>query len=210
MRTLILLCLLPAAALAQFDNNVITVTASRQVNAPPDQVNVMLTVTTDENQTLDSVVAALAGSVAVTDLASVSSYGSGRVDWRFNVTVPIANLAKSIAAWQVGASKAIYAVDYYVQNSSSSAQAQCPYPALISDARAQAAKLASAAGVTLGPIVTLSTNPAASPVVYDPTAYSLQAVLGTPATLFGVLLTTPRLGGIYPPCSLTIQFQMGR
>jgi len=213
MRTLLWLCLLPAAAFAQFDNNVITVTASRQMNVQPDQAIVSVTVTTDEKQTLATVLAALPSSVAATNLSGVSGYGGGQVEWVFTLTAPIASLPQTLAMLSA-ASRPAMQVDIYVSGSSTSSQAaaaqQCPYPALVADARAQAAKLASAAGVTLGPLVTLQqgTVPTAPAVVLSG-EFSLLSVSGV---LPDFLLRNPFVGSTstVPSCTLAVQFKIGQ
>jgi uncharacterized protein YggE len=212
MRGLALFFALSAVGFAQLDTNVITVAASRQLNVQPDQVTMFVTVTTNQDRTLDNVLAALPPIITAANFTGVSGYGTGHVQWAFSLTVPITNLTGMLALLHTAASQRAYTIDYFVQGSSASAQAaaaqQCPYPALIADARAQAGKLASAAGVTLGPIVSLVQGGAdgSAPAVLYGSVYEVLApgqIYGS-ASSFLNLLTTPRANS----CALTVQFSL--
>lgn len=208
MRTLLLLLALATAAFAQLDTNVITVTASRTATAPPDQVAVAVTVTTGEKQTLDTVLASLPSGITATELAGVTGYGSGHVQWTFNLTVAIKDLTSTIAGLNAAAAHGGFPIGFYVQGSTTAATPQCPYPALISDARAQAAKLATAAGVTLGPIVTLEQGTQTAASGYQFVSGVLYGIVSVVDQLTS-LLTTPRFYYPTPTCTLTVQFKIG-
>ena len=215
MRRLVLLLAAAVAAFAQALPNVVTITASRQLNVQPDQVTVSITVTTDAGQTIDAALAALQGTnITAADLSSVSmtsgAGGTPQLQWVFSRTVSISEMTGLIAAVKPGANVSVLVSGAGTSAAASAAQ-QCPYPALINDARAQAAKLASVAGVTVGQIVSISQanipvairNPFASRVGY----FFATDSLGLASFLVGTPLPVT-LG--QTTCSLTVQFKLGQ
>lgn len=173
-RTLVPLALLSAAvAFAQTNPNSITVTASRASSVQPDQVVFGVSVNSPLTASRDDVIAALQGS-GITAANFSSVYTTQTVNgtqfvtllqWSFSVTAPLANLKSTIDTYtglQMAFSKAKngFSLSFSVQGMQASAQAQqsqpCSLPGLISDARAQALKIANAASATLGNIIRLS------------------------------------------------------
>jgi hypothetical protein len=202
MRRLMLILL---AASAAFGQNTLSITASRQINAPPDQVTVLVSVTTDASQTLDNVLAFVQPvKITAANFSSVQTIEGSQLLWLFTTTATVSNvpaLASALTALQKSKSPA---VDFSITQQSATSQ-QCPYAALISDAQTQANKLAAAAGVTLGPIVSLSQVTSQLPIVFSSISSYITGVLtGIPAsTFFSVSTsTTP------PPCTLSVQFQI--
>jgi hypothetical protein len=182
MRTLILAFAISASlAFGQIDSNAVTVTASRNANLQPDTVLFGVTVTSGFNAGLDDVVAALAGSgITAANFSSVSSpftlsIPTGAIaqpvqpmlQWTFTLPVPLSklkdtstaltNLQQSIAKKNAG-----LAMSFSVQGTQVSQQLQQSQPCVVSDlladARAQAQKLADAAGLTLGQLLALSSS----------------------------------------------------
>jgi hypothetical protein len=179
--------LIPALVLSaslgfgQIDSNAVTVTASRNANLQPDTVLFSVTVTSGFNTGLDDVIAALAGSgITAANFSSVSSpftlsIPTGAIaqpvqpmlQWNFALPVPLSklkdtsttltNLQQSIAKKNAG-----LAMSFSVQGTQVSPQLQQSQPCVISDlladARAQAQKLADAAGLTLGQILALASS----------------------------------------------------
>jgi hypothetical protein len=182
IRSLIPALVLSASlAFGQIDSNAVTVTASRNANLQPDTVLFGVTVTSGFNTGLDDVIAALAGSgITAANFSSVSSpftlsVPTGAIaqpvqpmlQWNFALPVPLSklkdtsttltNLQQSIAKKNAG-----LAMSFSVQGTQVSPQLQQSQPCVISDlladARAQAQKLADAAGLTLGQLLALSSS----------------------------------------------------
>lgn len=215
MRSLILVFAAAIAAAAQTAPNVVSITASRQLNVQPDQVSVSITVTTDPGGTIDAALALLQGTnITAADLSNVSTAftaGSApQLQWVFTRTVSISDMTGLIAAVKPGPTVSVLVSGAGTSAAAGAAQ-PCPYPALINDARAQAAKLASAAGVTVGQIVSISQGNA---LVAIPTfAYRT----GDFSVISGVLgFTGFFVANPFPPtsapttCALTVQFKLGQ
>lgn len=211
MRRLMLI-LAAAAAFAQAQPNVVSITASRQLHVQPDQVAVSMTVMTDPDATIDTALALLQGTnVTAADLSNVgTTFGSRstpQLQWVFSRTVSISDMTGLITAVKPGDN-----VSVIVSGAGSSAAAgtaqQCPYPALINDARAQAAKLASAAGVTVGQIVSISQGSALAAIpTFASRVGDFQSVLG----IASFLVANPFPATFGPTtCSLTVQFNLGQ
>lgn len=197
MRRLVFILL---AASAAFGQNTLTINASRQVNAQPDQATIGIYVNTDASQTLDQVLALLKpANISATDFASLQAAGSGQLQWTFNTPVPLSNLT-AVAAALNGLKSA--GVSYFVEGATASSQATaqaCNYGALIGDAQTQANKLAAAAGVTLGPIVSLNQGTSQVPAA----VYRLGDFTQSLGFLVSAISTTPT-----PSCALAVQFQI--
>lgn len=163
-----------ALAIAQPSPNTLTVTATRTASVQPDQVVFGVSVAAPLATSESDVIAALQGSgitaanfssVYSTQTLSPSNQLVSVLQWGFTVTVPIASLRSTIDTFtglQLAFSKAKngLSLSFNVQGMQASAQAQqsqpCSLSGLISDARAQALKIANAASATLGNIVGLS------------------------------------------------------
>jgi hypothetical protein len=180
VRRLLLFLACCPAALAQRDSNVLTVTATRNLNLQPDQATLMVNVTTSVNTSLDDVLAALQPTkITVASFAFVGTAFSGSASgnslaagvlnegwmWTFTPTVPLPGLPAALASLAkaqpvLSQSSNPMDLEYYVQGASLSSQLlasnPCPYTAVFSDAQTQAQKVAAAAGITLGPVVALS------------------------------------------------------
>src|SRR4051794_22092901 len=158
------LLLTPFLALAQLTPNSVTVTASRPAAAQPDTVRFSLSVSSTAAATRDDVVAVLAGvgvtAANFTGVYSYNSFGSSfAVTWNFSLTAPLSNLKSTIAlltALQNNLEKEkTYSLSYSIAGSEASGS-DCKLQDLIADARAQASKLASAAGMSVGAIQAIS------------------------------------------------------
>jgi uncharacterized protein YggE len=175
-RYVLLLTLLSAAlAFAQPSPNTLTVTATRTASVQPDQVVFGVSVTSPLTASQGDVIAALQGSgITAANFSSIytsqtfspnSNQLVSVLQWNFTITVPIANLKSTIDTFTglqmvLSKSKTGLSLSFNVQGMQASAQAQraqpCSLSGLISDARAQALKIANAASATLGNIVGLS------------------------------------------------------
>lgn len=170
-----LLLLLPAVAFGQLTPNSVTVTANRNANLTPDQVIIGVDVTGPTSTTRDDAVAALDGTgITAANYSSVrtsQTYTGSQpqtvIVWSFSLTVDFSAMKDTLA--QLSAAQARLSTKnnglsmaYSVSGTQVSArlaqQTQCVLSDLISDARAQAQKLATAAGMSLGSILALSST----------------------------------------------------
>ena len=199
------LFLLPALALAQTPANSVTVTASRNANLTPDQALIYVTVNTNVDGTMDDAAAALQGSgITTANFSGVSAVqvSSGRdsitqLQWSFSLATDLASLKTTLATLTgvqqaVAAKKNGMAVSFSVQGTQVSqklAQSQpCSLTDLMTDARAQAARLASAANMTVGSVLAVSGAASASGAGVGGNAFTL--------------ITSQ------PVCSLTVKFAL--
>jgi hypothetical protein len=194
MRNLYALLLVVCAGLAtaQVTPNSVTVTANRNTNLQPDQAVFGVNVTTPVDATRDDVIAALQGSgITLSNFTSVQSLQvpSGRVtntalQWSFALPAPLANMKATLGLLSavqnsMAKDKPAFMMSFGVNGLQVSPQAQqsqtCSLADLVNDARAQAQKLASAAGATVGAVMAISnatvvtdtgsTNPFAQPTL---------------------------------------------
>ena len=191
----ILLAAVESLAFAQLDSDTLTVAVSQSFDLQPDQVVFRMIVTTPASTGLDEVVASL--KIPAIKFSSVnSSRDQATLTWFFTLAVPFSKLAATAA--QLNAQKVVF----YIQGSQASPESrqaqQCPAPALLAAARAQAKKLADAAELAVGDVLTLSTE---SPSI--------------PTSLVAVPTAALRLGAIQSVavranCSLTVKFKLLR
>jgi hypothetical protein len=180
-----------------------------------------VSVTSNPDATLDSVVAALAvlgitaGNFSSTQVVSVSFGGEADLHqlWAFTLPAPLSKLKDTISSLTslqqtIAQKNAGLSMTFHVQGTQASPQ-PCSTPDLVSDARAQAQKLANAAGLSIGPVIGIS----------DAGSSSLTAVAANriPTPLAGdfstFLVNTPLFAiAPIPPfnCSLVVQFRMLR
>lgn len=216
MRYLILLLAAASAAFGQPDSNVLTITASRQLNVQPDQVTLSVYVVSDPDRSLDQVLAFLQGAkIAATDLSNVGTVVnsfSSQLQWIFTPTVSFSALnATASALGGLPANGPIAVQAFYVNATASpqsSASQSCPYPSLINDAQVQAQKLAAAAGVTVGPIVSLVQG-GASVVLAANQVGAFASFLPILGNSIVDLLVAPTPGPS-SACTLTVRFKLGQ
>jgi uncharacterized protein YggE len=218
MRRLLLPILLlgAAPAFAQIESHTVTISATRSIVLEPDQIVLQLTVGSNPSATLDQIVGALSG-LGITDANLTGTYNSipSLLTWNFSFTAPLANVTATIGSitkleQTIAQNNSGLTLTFYISGTQVSQQLQqaqtCPNSDLISDASAQAQKLASAAGMTLGPILRLSNTPSSQP--------SRPALVAENATLTGVLGAYDILEFPLTPlpspvtCSLSVQFQL--
>lgn len=195
-------------AFGQLDSNSVTVTASRSGNLQPDQVVFRVFVSSGVDATVDDIVAALqASGIGIANFTGVSTlqvqYVNGQptgqtLQWAFGLPVPFAKMKETVAML-TGLQASILkkntglTLTFNVQGTQVSQQLQqsqtCSNPDLLADARAQAQKLADAAGLIVGTILSLSsstsTTASAGNIVSDNYYFS-------------------------PFCSITVKFALGR
>ena len=203
-----LFLVIAAAAYAQTTPNSVTVTASRASTLQPDQIVFSIAVDTGMEATRDDVASALQpAGITLANFSSVNTVQrqSGAVlEWGFGLAVPIANMKSTVTLLtglqqSLAQKKGGFTMSFSVQGTQVSQQAQqsqpCSVSDLISDARAQAQKMASAAGVSLGPILALSTStstPAPGGDAFAAGYYYQSSVYSNP-----------------PACSMTVKFALG-
>jgi len=221
MYKLLVLALAAIPAFAQLDSNSITVSASRNSALQPDQVVFGVYVDSGLNVGLTEILAAVQ-SVGLTqaNFSGVSTTQSPIVltpnmpivapmlEWAFALPVPIANLKNTVTALtnlqgSIGQNNSGLTLSFQVQGTQVSPQLQqsqtCSIPDLLTDARAQAQKLATAAGVILGDVLAMSSAATAN-IGGVTTGYIAISRYGT--TSSSSLL--PAL------CSLTVKFGMSK
>lgn len=198
-------------AFGQLDSNTITVTASRSATLQPDQVVISVDVTSDLNTTLDDVVAALAGSgITIANFSGVNNNNyfyvnpfsptpsmQPTIDWSFTLPVSLSKMKDTLAmltALQktIAQKNSALTLSFAVQGTQVSPQLQqsqvCSVSDLLSDARAQAQKLASAANLFLGSVLAMSSMTSSNVASVGPYFTSTFA----------------------PGCSLTVEFAVTR
>jgi Protein of unknown function (DUF541) len=219
-----------AFSFAQLDDNTLTVTAGKFTSLTPDQASVMVTVAMERSAGLDDALAILKDSgFAASNLLNVISYlapedsdGSPSVDqWSFVAYIPLEKLKTVLTA--LSQAQAVLVKQnsgrglYFSSSSGVSDQAfasqPCSLDALIADAKDQARLLASAGGVSVGGILSISDGSgfSVSPVIVSNSA-------GTPSpgypffgglNLINQILTTPRSLPPFPQgCTVNVQFKL--
>ncbi len=194
-------------AFAQLESHTLTITATRQITLEPDQVVLILTVNAPATTMVDQVVAALAGlGITSADLSGLNNNAAPQLQWNFTLAVPLSSLTAKIGSLttlqqSITQNNSGITLTFSVNGTQVSQQLQpsqsCSTSDLIPDATAQAQKLASAAGMTIGPVLGLSdvslSQPSAVTVLTLDPASRLDFLSGpAPAVT----------------CSLTVEFQL--
>src|SRR5215471_3555553 len=147
MRAIFLILTTAACVFAQ---SVITVSASRAVAIVPDQVAYSVGVQTGSSGRIDDALAQLSGTgITAKDLSYVEST-AGFTTWTFELLVPFSRMKETSAVLaRLPQANASFSISGARTSQDAAAQA-CQYTALVSDARREADRLASAAGVHVG------------------------------------------------------------
>jgi hypothetical protein len=195
----------------QLASDSLTINASRVLSIQVDQTDFNVTVDAPPSNGLDEILTAIQTSaITAANLSSLRSLTNGTLEWQFNLPVSFAKVqttAASLVSLQqtIAKSNNGLKLSFYIgglQISDALAQSQsCPATDLISDARAQAKKLADSAGFVVGSILTIDGSNAN----------------GTVAP-YGLLLLNPFVdflqGDWYAPtppaCSITVKFRLLR
>jgi uncharacterized protein YggE len=205
-----LLAVLAAAPLfAQpLDSNSVTVTASRQIDLTADQVVLTLTVTSGLDANQDDVDAALRNAGIPAQFARVGmDSDAGKLTWTYTLAAPLADLKKTAAALKtaqqtMAGSQSAFALRFGVSGVQASAAQQaavkCPQSALIAAARQQAQQLTDAAGVVLGPLLSVADAP-----------YQVGATWFN-TTVIAAFLFVPQYAVSPVTCSVTVKFGLSR
>ncbi len=200
--------------------NAMTVTASRTLSPARDQVLILLSVGSGLNAGLDDITAALqaagitgsAFSGVTTQpipppIASPSPAPAPGLVWSFTLAVPLSKLAASLSqlstAAQTFATRPGLFLNFFVGGLLPSSEPACPEADLLADARAYAQKLAAAAGVIAGGILSLTAGVDASVGLPVPVIRT-----GDFTSVSGFGLASFVLSAPVPACSRTVQFQL--
>jgi len=193
--------LFASMAFAQLDTNSVTVTASRTLPSPPDQVIFGVFVTSDLTKSLADVVNAVS-SVGIVQanfstLTQVTNPQLG-LQWGFGLVVPFAKLKDTAAALatlaqSITQNNSGLTLSFSVAGTQTSQIPACPIAGLISDAGMQAQNLASGAGRSLGGILAMSTSVSAPNSGFTYGIYAYSSVSSSTSTY----------------CSLTVKYALG-
>ncbi|MGI8746077.1 MAG: hypothetical protein ACR2NN_26545 [Bryobacteraceae bacterium] len=179
------LALLVSAPLAfgQLDSNSVTVTASRGTNLQADEALFGIYVDSDLHATVSDVLAALQGSgTAISNFSNVNTvqkydYTAGKplpvmLEWSFRLPVALSKIKDTVAAL-TGLQQSLMqannglTLSFNLQGTQVSQQLQqsqtCVLFDLISDARVNAQKLATAAGLGAGTVLAMSSQTSTFP-----------------------------------------------
>jgi spore germination protein YaaH len=205
-----LLFLIAAPVFGQLTPHTLTITATRSTYLQPDTVVFGLSVSAGPTTTLDQIVASLSSlGVTSSSLTSVNNTSApSNLQWSFNLAVPLASMTATIGTLTkleqtITQNNSGLTLSFSVGGTQVSQQLQqsqtCSNADLVSDATAQAQKLAAAAGLTLGPVLQLS----------NAGLNQTYAVLEV-GSFVGYVAPDFLLGYPSSPvnCSLTVQFQL--
>lgn len=184
------------------ESNTLAITASEQLNPQPDQVLFYIYVDASPSKSLNDILAALQGlGVTAGELFYTYPASNGNLQWQFSVPVPLTNLQTTEAALVALSSSAMPVTFFTVGLQTSPAlvaSETCPVASLISAAQTQAQAIATAAGISTGPILSLDTsgtNPVASSLVISPIGEEI--IPGRPVNTIAP-----------PSCSIVVTFQI--
>jgi uncharacterized protein YggE len=211
IRRLSILLILAAPLVAQLSNNTVTVTASQNSTAQPDEAVFSVTVGSGVDKSLDDAVAAVSSlGITAANLVQVSSSASpspyeppppSSLGWTFQLVVPFSKL-KDTTATLTALQKSISQNNSGLTLSFALSGAQnsppqaptCNLADLVSKARAQAQQIASAAGFNAGAIVGLTSfTPSGCSLTVR---FALGVMFGLPAP--NITITATRTNAIQP------------
>jgi uncharacterized protein YggE len=202
----------------------ITITSSRSLNLQPDQVLFGINVNSGLTSNLDDVTGALqAAGISGASFSSVNTqpYGTTNgtptqtfLQWTFTLAAPFAKLKDTLgllsgAQQNMAKQGSGLSLSFFVQGLQVSPQLQqsqsCPEADLMSDARGQAQKVATAAGVSAGSILSMSDGSSPAAIGVPTAAFRAgDFLIADPFTSFVFAAPQPAYG-----CSLNVQFQLG-
>ena len=202
------------AMFGQTGPNSITITATRTNNIQPDQALINLGVTSGPTAGLDDITGALTGAgisgTSLTGVHTTTIYPSSAsptpqaaLVWSFTLTAPLAKLSSTLsqiisAQQTISGNNSGLTLTFYVEGMQVSQQLQlqpCSQAALLADAQTQAKQVASAAGISAGPILSMIEGSGG--------VGSLPGQASIGLAISSIWYTTPQT-----TCSLTVQFQL--
>jgi uncharacterized protein YggE len=201
-----------APVFAQLDSHTLAISATRSITPQPDQVVFGLSVNAASSTTLDQVVSALSG-LGVTDANLNGISNPGPFQWSFTLVAPLSKLSTTIASLikieqTIGQNNSGLTLTFTIEGTQASQLVQqlpsCSDAELIADATAQAQKLATAAGLTLGPIIRVSSVPAAQTYAVPNIVERVGSFVSGDFSQF--LFAAPVLSPV--TCSLLVKFEL--
>jgi uncharacterized protein YggE len=215
-----ILLLAAAPVFGQLESHTVAISATRQISLQPDQVVLSLSVTSSPTANLNQIVGPLSGlGITADNLTSSNTIAAPpNVQWNFTLDVPLSSLSASMGSitnleQTIAQNNSGLALTFSVNGTQVSQQLQqaqsCPNSDLINDATVQAQSLASAAGLTLGPILKLSSAPASeTSVPTAPVRYGnfLDGVLTITFAQVSSAPIAPIASTV--TCSLVVKFQL--
>jgi len=204
------LLLMAAPVFGQLDPHTLTISATRSITLQPDQVLFSLSVSSGAATTLDQIVAALSGlGITSSNLSGVINNPTPPMfQWNFTLAAPLSNLTATIGSLTklqqtITQNNSGLTLTFYLDGTQVSQQLQqsqsCSNSDLITDATAQAQKVSAAAGLTLGPIRSLSNTPLPEPALLYAGAFVGEVL---PNNFLVGYASTP------VPCSLYVEFRL--
>lgn len=143
----------------------IAITSTQQVTLQPDQALFYVYVVASQTKGLNDVLGAVESlGITAANFNSLYTSSDGSIQWSFNLAVPLANtqttVASLIALQNSIANGFTLSFDSGgLQDSPALLASQtCPVASLVSAAQAQAQTIANAAGLSVGPILSLNTS----------------------------------------------------
>jgi len=195
----------------QLDSNTVTVTASASTNVQPDQVVFGVYVSSGLSTSLDDVLAALktsgitaanfSGVATNSTLVGTGSLPQPSLQWAFGLPVPFAQMKATVTMLtaleqSIGQANSGLTLSFQVSGTEASAallaSQSCSLVQLIANATTQAQQLANAAGLSIGPILAMSSG-TSTPVAGQ--------VIQSGAFISANLVTSHT-------CSVTVKFSM--
>jgi hypothetical protein len=193
-----------------FGQHTLTISATRSSILQPDQVLFSLSVSSSAAATLDQIVAALSGlDITSSNLSGVINNPTPPMfQWNFTLLAPLSSLTATIGSMTkfqqtITQNNSGLTLTFYVDGTEVSQQLRqsqsCSNSDLIADATAQAQKVSAAAGLTLGPILSLSNTPLPQPTL----VYATNEIVGE-------IVPNNFLVGYVSPvtCSLYVEFRL--
>lgn len=194
------------APFGPLEPNTIAITSTQQVTLQPDQAVFYVYVAANQTKGLNDVLTALQGSgITASSFSSLSTSNNGNLQWSFNLAVALANIQTTISsllALQNSIANG-FTLTFNIGGLQDSpallASQTCSMPSLVSAAQTQAQAIANAAGLSVGPILSLNTSSTGTGTAY----YAVSGLL-TVNGFLNELLVAPT------NCSVVVTFQLRR
>ena len=204
--------LISAVAFGQLPSNTVTVTSSRTLNVQPDQIVFNVTVASGIGTSLTSVLAALQpAGITAANFSGVSTgtFSPGvvqmaAVQWSFTLPVAFAAMQATVTALtslqqSITQNNSGLTLSFSVAGTQVSQQLQqmqvCPLSDLLSDAQAQAQKLAHVAGFSVGSVLAMSSS-------------TLDTAVSGNSSVAELGIASPTIYSAPPVCSMTVKFSL--
>ncbi len=188
----------------------LTLSAYRVLNSSLEQIYLSVTVYATPDQSFEEVIAMLAGSgLGAADFSSVYTSeplgNTPQTYWSFFATRPIGKLTESLSALAKLSGRFPANVTFSINVwPGLPPSPPCDYSSLVTSARAQAQKIAEAAGAAIGPVIALSDGTWSMADAGAPVIGGYFSSPGTGPAGSGLIYATASSGS----CSMTVQFKL--